>query len=113
MRTIIAGGRDYLFTRENIQFLDSIRDDVTEVVSGNATGADACGEAWANARGIQVKTFPADWKQHGPAAGPIRNKQMAEYAAGGQCILFPGGRGTANMKKNALLFGLKVIEAKP
>ncbi len=110
MKTIIAGGRDYVFTMADIAFLDSIRPDVSQVVSGKATGADACGEAWANARGIPVKTFPAEWRLLGRKAGPLRNAQMAEYATGGQCILFPGNDGTASMRREATKAGLKIID---
>jgi hypothetical protein len=51
---------------------------VTEVVSGVDAGADEFGEKWAKINNIPVKIFKADWKTHGRAAGPIRNKQMAE-----------------------------------
>lgn len=47
-----------------------------------------------------------------PGCGPIRNHEMAEYVGpGGLCILFPGGRGTASMRREALAVGLTVIEA--
>ena len=54
---------------------------VVEVVSGGAKGADALGERWAKERGIPVRQFPADWKKHGKAAGPLRNREMARYLA--------------------------------
>lgn len=54
-----------------------------------------------------MKRFPADWKSHGRAAGPIRNEPMAEYADG--VALFPGGRGTASMKREAAKRGLRVF----
>lgn len=78
LRTIIAGGRDYSLTLSDEAWLDTLP--IREVVSGGASGADAGGEAWAKKRGIPIKRFPADWKTHGRAAGPIRNRQMAEYA---------------------------------
>ena len=101
MKTIIAGGRDYRFTVDDWVFLDDIHfvATITEVVSGGATGADAEGERWAKKRGIPVKYFPADWKTHGKSAGPKRNQQMAEHADA--AILFPGGRGTADMLARA------------
>lgn len=110
MRLIIAGGRDYQFTAEDLAFLDALHRQigVTEVVSGAAPGADACGEAWAIANRIPVKLFPADWDKHGRAAGPIRNGLMAEYADG--VALFPGGRGTASMKRLAMQRGIHVYD---
>jgi hypothetical protein len=95
--TIIAGGRDYNLTLSDEAWLDTLP--IREVVSGGASGADAGGEAWAKKRGIPIKRFPADWKTHGRAAGPIRNRQMAEYADA--VVLFPGGRGTDSMRREA------------
>lgn len=111
MKTIIAGGRSYVFTPADVKFLDSLIDEISEVVSGAAAGADQHAETWARRNGIPVQQFVADWQRHGRAAGPIRNKHMAQYAAGGMCILFPGGKGTANMRRAATTFGLKVIES--
>lgn len=104
MKTIIAGGRDYQMTAEDLRFLDTLT--ITEVVCGGATGADEGGRDWAVWKGIPVKHFPADWPRHGRAAGPIRNRQMAEYAD--QLVIFPGGRGSANMLKTARELGLAI-----
>lgn len=99
MKTIIAGCRE--FTDYNLlkSKVDYYRKDnaITEVVCGGATGADALGENYAVQNGIPVKGFPADWNKHGKAAGPIRNRQMAEYA---DCLIavWDGkSRGTKNM----------------
>lgn len=124
MKTIIAGGRDYRLTAADYAKLDEARPWITEVVSGKATGADTCGEQWANRHGIPVQPFPAAWddltapgafikytrggKPYNANAGFDRNKQMAEYARGGVCILFPGGKGTANMHEEATAAGLQI-----
>ena len=55
---------------------------------------------------IPVNIFPADWKAHGKAAGPIRNRDMAKHAD--QVVLFPGGRGTENMYQEAKKAGLVI-----
>ena len=78
-----------------------------------ARGADMFGRKVALESGLTVKEFPADWNVHGRAAGMIRNAQMADYASevpGSICVLFPGGKGTANMKRTALRKGLHVID---
>jgi hypothetical protein len=54
--------------------------DVDVVLSGTARGADAAGEQWAEAEGIPVDEYPADWEQHGKAAGPRRNETLAKLA---------------------------------
>jgi len=106
MKTIIAGGRDYYLTDNDIQKLDSLKDEITLVISGAETGVDACGEMWARKNNIPVKLFPADWKTYGKQAGYLRNKQMAEYAD--VLIIFQGGRGTELMLKLAQEHKLKI-----
>jgi hypothetical protein len=101
MRVIIAGGRDYTFTEEDVLYLFEIAEEnnFTEVVSGCAKGADSCGEIWALSVELPIKKFPAQWDKYGNSAGHKRNKQMAQYAHA--VVLFPGGKGTDNMFENA------------
>lgn len=106
MKTIIAGGRDYEFKASDIEFLNGLKNEISEIVCGGASGADSEGKKWAETNKISVKMFPADWKKFGRGAGPKRNKEMADYA---DClILFSGGRGSANMLKTAQTKGLKI-----
>jgi hypothetical protein len=118
MKVIIAGGRDFIVGPKQRVWLDGIADahgGVELVISGAAPGADAGGEEWAKRRKIPVKRFPADWSQ-GPSAGPKRNRQMAEYLASVEscetrmCILFPGGKGTASMKRCAMDYNIFTVE---
>ena len=99
MKTIIAGSRDFNDYHMLIAKLAHFRksNEITEVVSGGASGADATGEAWAKSEGIPIKLFPADWDSHGRAAGPIRNRQMAEYADQLIAVWNGTSRGTKNM----------------
>ncbi len=108
MILIIAGGRDYELTVYDYARLEKLRPLVTEVVSGGAPGTDAGGEFWAKQNGIPVKRFLADWKKHGKAAGPIRNREMAEYAHA--AALFPGGKGTKSMRAEAVRAGIEIFE---
>jgi len=107
VRLIIAGGRYYRLTSDDLARLDAI-EGVTEVVSGGCRGVDKDGEAWARSRHITIKRFEARWSLHGPAAGPIRNKEMAAHADA--VALFPGGRGTKDMHRSAIASGLKVFD---
>lgn len=125
MKLIIAGGRDYFptFTEyKNIRKLVA-SNNPSEIVSGkNKTvsyvkrhdrtikvirGGDYIGERIAKRLNIPVTGFPANWNEYGRAAGPIRNKEMAEYADA--VILLPGGNGTANMRRNAITYQLNVM----
>lgn len=109
MKLIIAGGRDYRFTEEDRSFLDALPD-ISEIVSGRASGADAQGEEWAKTQGLPVAVFKADWKAYGRGAGPLRNIQMADYA--NALALFPGGCGTASMRYEAEKRGLEIFFSK-
>jgi predicted Rossmann-fold nucleotide-binding protein len=112
MRAIIAGGRDFVALLKHVYWLTEIisKNGITEIVSGCATGADAFGERTAKRMQIELKQFPAEWDKLGKKAGPLRNEKMACYAD--MCILFPGGRGTDDMRRRAIAHGLKVIEYK-
>lgn len=116
VRVIIAGGRDFtdyhkLKTYMNclLQLLDKSQ---VEIVSGGAKGADSLGERYAREFGYKLKRFPADWNKYGKAAGPIRNKEMALYAAEvkGVLVAFWDGssRGTYDMITRAEEYGLEV-----
>lgn len=66
--------------------------------------------AWATDHGVAVICCPADWRWHGKAAGPIRNKQMLDQHSPDLVIAFPGGRGAANMVALARAAGVPVAE---
>jgi hypothetical protein len=112
MTVIIAGGRNYNLTQEDYAFLDMLHANhqISHVLHGGATGADASGARWARLRGIAVTKYPADWDTLGRAAGPIRNSAMIT-AAGPDAMLiaFPGGRGTQDIIEKARKAGLEVI----
>ena len=107
MKLIISGGRGYQLTENDIERLNAI-DGVTEVLTGGFRGADATGESWANEAGIPVKRFLPDWKFYGTAAGQFRKMRIAEFADA--VVLFPGGKGTASMKREAEKVGIKVYD---
>lgn len=115
MRIIIAGSRyfnDYAFLEEqvnNILITEGIHP--TEIISGGAPGVDTLGEQYAKKHGWSIKRFPADWNKYGRAAGPIRNRQMAEY--GDILIAFDaGGNGTKSMIQEMRKVGKKVFVVK-
>ena len=115
-RIIVAGGRDFTDYALLSETLDVILKRYTlsevSIVSGCCRGADALGERYAKEHGIPVVRFPADWLEYGKAAGPIRNRKMAEYASEGEGVLvaFWDGRsrGTASMIRLAEKAGLQI-----
>jgi predicted Rossmann fold nucleotide-binding protein DprA/Smf involved in DNA uptake len=80
MKVIIAGSRDITDAGLVLKAVIDSEFEITEVVSGAARGVDSIGEKIANIQGWKVTRFPANWKRYGKSAGPIRNKQMAEYS---------------------------------
>lgn len=128
-RIIVAGGRDFnnkeLLTLKltdwiiNLYLSRDWSDEAVsiEFISGNASGADKLGEEFAKEYLYPLKLFPAEWNKYGKAAGPIRNKQMAEYASEsdkGVLFAFWDGksRGTKNMIDNATQLGLEIYIVK-
>ena len=99
MKIIVAGGRDF----QNYKHLEKVMDyynkkgQVDEIVCGGANGADYLGSVWANANGIKVEYMDADWKKFGKGAGPIRNKEMADYADSLVAFWDGESRGTKHM----------------
>jgi hypothetical protein len=110
MRVLVCGGRDFSDVTLLRSALDAHHEKspITLLIHGAAPGADTLAGEWAEAKGIPVSPFPANWKVLGRAAGPIRNKQMLDDGRPNLVIAMPGGRGTANMVNQAKAAGLPV-----
>lgn len=108
IRLIVAGPRDY-YDRENVFchiHMFQGKFGIDEIISGGASGVDALAEEYANLHQIPFKLFSADWKKYGKAAGPIRNRKMAEYA--NALLAFDKGtKGTQNMIDTARKYHLR------
>lgn len=107
MRLLVTGGRSYQDREYVWSTLDSIRP--TLVLCGGASGADRLASDWARAHNVPVEVFPADWKTHGRAAGPIRNQQMLDEGRPDIVLAFPGGPGTHDMSVKAALAGIPIF----
>jgi len=117
MKLIIIGSRDLNLSDNFIhETLQMFKLEPTEIVSGGAHGVDRSGENYVQtfnvhfknpaatassfqAKQLELKVFEADWEEHGKAAGPIRNGQMAEYADALLLIWDGESRGSANIKE--------------
>jgi hypothetical protein len=100
MKVIIFGSRHMPFSLYPLvgQAIEKSGFDVTEVVCGMARGADTWGAKWAYDNKIPIRKFPANWEEHGKRAGPIRNKEMGDYADAGIGFIWPGSRGSEHMR---------------
>lgn len=112
-RVIIAGGRYFNQYGMLCRYCDKMLADKAnthqiEIVSGCCEGADLLGIRYARERGYNCLRMPADWMNEGKAAGPRRNRRMAEIS--NALIAFWNGesRGTANMIETAKELGLLV-----
>jgi len=114
---IVCGGRAYADRERVFAALDAAHGKATITLlvhgacvdrkTGRLLGADRWADEWAHERGVTVDRHSANWLTWGKAAGPMRNKQMAEAGAHG-CVAFPGGTGTANMVRHAEAAGIAV-----
>ena len=109
MKVIIAGGRDITDYELVLSAVSESQFQITEVVSGGATGVDTLAIQYAMENNIPSQTFMANWTKHGNAAGPIRNRQMADSAEALIAIWDGKSRGTKNMIEEATKRNLKVF----
>lgn len=119
IRILVTGGRDYTDRAAVARalrhlaalYIHGARPEEITLVHGDATGADTLAAAVAVKLGWKVEAHPADWKQHGAAAGPIRNQAMVRCGAN-YCVAFAGGSGTAHCRRLALNARIPVIDVK-
>lgn len=108
MKVIVAGGRDF---HDYETVCEAIRESgfvPTVIISGGATGVDALGEQYARENNLTCEIHKADWKQFGKAAGPIRNRMMAQHGEALVAVWDGFSPGTKNMIDTATKHNLKI-----
>lgn len=55
-------------------------DDITQIISGGARGADSLAERFAEENDIEIKVYPAEWDKYGKKAGYLRNELIVQAA---------------------------------
>jgi hypothetical protein len=98
LKVIIAGSREGATYQDVEEAVNSVRWNLTEVVSGGARGVDQLGEKYAENEILDLTVMPADW--NGPAkkaAGFVRNGEMADYADALIAVWDGKSNGTKNM----------------
>ena len=114
---VAGGGRDLLWLPAQIAAVLLARTSgqlVHGLLHGGARGADRTIGRAAFQLGWSVEVLPADWRRHGRAAGPIRNRELLELAINRAealssaaapvsvlVVAFPGGAGTASLVREA------------
>ena len=99
MKIAVIGSRGFSDVKLLEEKLDVFKNQIIELISGGAQGADTIAEAWAITNNVPVKLFKPDWKKYGRAAGIKRNKQIIESCD--YCIAFwdSKSKGTASSLK--------------
>lgn len=107
---IVCGGRRYSDKAHVFHVLSALHavHPFTRITRGDAPGADTLAAQWAERFGIPVVEFPANWLEHGRAAGAQRNRRMLREKPD-LVIAFPGGNGTENMIRIAQKAGVLVL----
>jgi hypothetical protein len=77
---------------------------------GMLRGADWLAHDWANRRALHVYPMAVDHDLDGewPGAGPRRNARMVAEGPS-VCVVFPGGRGTADCARRAEDAGARMV----
>ncbi|WPZ08481.1 DUF2493 domain-containing protein [Pelagerythrobacter marinus] len=114
-RLVVTGGRNFSDASLVDRALGAVnkKHGIALLIEGEATGADSLCRDWAEARGIPVRKFPANWtdlshpdavirsrrdgSKYDAKAGTRRNQQMIDEGKPDSAIAFPGGNGTADM----------------
>ncbi|MEN9316081.1 MAG: hypothetical protein RIS35_2474 [Pseudomonadota bacterium] len=115
MKVIVCGGRLFSNRAAVFTYLDRLHAlrPITEIAEGGALGADRLGRAWARQHGVPVRTFAAQWIEHGRSAGAVRNAKMLDEFEPDLVVAFPGGKGTEDMVTQAQRRELIVLSASP
>lgn len=97
MLILVCGSRswdDKRAIRERLAELHEEHGSHLMVIHGNAKGADRIAMNQCVWLGIRSQAFPADWRRHGKAAGPIRNRQMLDESPSLVLAFSNGSHGT-------------------
>lgn len=132
MRVAITGGREFRNQARVDEVLDALHTatpfDI--LIHGDARGADTLAADWARRRQIPIDPYPAKWDDldatnavirrhsnsvrgagfYNAAAGTQRNIRMLLQAVPHLVVVFPGGRGTAHMRAQALRYQIPIMD---
>jgi hypothetical protein len=84
LKVAIVGGRDFADLDRVVEDMTSLMASKgfpkTEILCGEARGADTQGRLYGEMLGFTVKSYPAKWNEYGKSAGYRRNAEMAKDA---------------------------------
>lgn len=108
MKVGVVGSRSFKDYELLKQTLDSFPFEITQIISGGASGADTLAEWYAFEKKIPLKVFRPDWKKFGKRAGFLRNSDIVNNST--HIIGFHNGtsRGTMDTIQKAKDLGIPV-----
>lgn len=115
-RVLICGDRNWNNFTVLLRELTLVNDTqgIAVVIEGEARGADQMSALAARSLGIpeaRILKFPADWKTHGKAAGPIRNRKQFNEGRPDLVLAFhndiASSKGTKDMVRVAMKAGVE------
>jgi YspA, cpYpsA-related SLOG family len=111
LKVLVCGTRT-VEPRELLKKLLALLEPDDIVISGAARGVDSCAAAIAKARGLKVLEFPANWKENGTVAGPLRNQEMLDQRPDLVIAIHNDphlGKGTRDMVTRSIKAGVAVV----
>ena len=99
MRVVVTGGRDFTdkdFIWSQLSHVHQ-KTPITLLIQGDARGVDRICRDWAIRHDVPTQDCPADWDNLGRRAGHVRNQSMIDNYQPELGVVFPGGKGTADM----------------
>ena len=102
-RVLVCGDRNWQDGEKIYRVLEAFHKvrPIDCIIEGECRGADTHARLAGDRLGIPVLRYPANWKVHGPGAGPIRNQRMIDMAHPTFALVFHpnlgASRGTADM----------------
>lgn len=127
MKLLVFGGRDYRDRVTQFAAMDHLhaRFRLTRILHGGASGADQSAHVWAVLRNVTPRVVQAAWddldapgaviainkrgKPYNKMAGMDRNQRMADMKPD-RGLQFPGGPGTADMRRRLDIAGIPVFQ---
>jgi len=108
MRVLVCGSRHF----NDYELLEDVlkQYDIRRIIHGAARGADSMAARYGEEHGITVEAYPANWAEHGGAAGPIRNVAMLKGGNPDMVVAFlaPNSKGTKHMIEISQKAGIPV-----
>jgi hypothetical protein len=111
LRVLMCGDRNWTDREVIEKVIEVYQPEI--VIEGEARGADTISREVAEAKGIKVEKYPADWDKNGKGAGPIRNLQMLVQGKPDIVLAFHSklseSKGTLNMIMQSIQRDIPVV----